>query len=134
MSGFLCATVCDRAHADRLPPRGVGKGGTLSPPCSLYMHGCVTVRMQNGSLCIHGCVPVHMQTAYMSFMMHAGGTFAAGKASLSGVLPLINIPVLPRNSPQERLVAGFPTIRNPSPITPLEALSPPSASPPPTLS
>ena len=80
------------------------------------------------------CVTVRMQAACMRFVMHAGGTFAAGKASLSGVLPLINIPVLPRNSPQERLVAGFPTIRNPSPITPLEALSPPSASPPPTVS
>ncbi|KAK9915824.1 hypothetical protein WJX75_004569 [Coccomyxa subellipsoidea] len=64
-----------------------------------------------------------------NFNCPAGGTFAAGKASLSGVLPLINIPVLPRNSPQERLVAGFPTIRNPSPITPLEALSPPTPRP-----
>ncbi len=56
----------------------------------------------------------------------AGGTFAAGKASLSGVLPLLNIPVLPKNSPEERVVAGFPPIVNPSPISPFQALSPPS--------
>lgn len=45
------------------------------------------------------------------------------------MLPLLNIPLLPRNSPQERLVAGFPAIINPSPISPFQALAPPSTSP-----
>ncbi|CAL8470358.1 g9900 [Coccomyxa elongata] len=64
-----------------------------------------------------------------NFNCPAGGTFAAGKASLSGVLPLLNIPVLPENSPQERVVAGFPQIVNPSPISPFQVVSPPSPRP-----
>ncbi len=59
----------------------------------------------------------------------AGGTFAAGKAALSGVLPLINIPVIPSNYPQERLVSGFPPIKQPSVFNPTQSFVPPSMSP-----
>ncbi|BDA44395.1 hypothetical protein COCOBI_05-5790 [Coccomyxa sp. Obi] len=64
-----------------------------------------------------------------NFNCPAGGTFAAGMASISGVLPLLNIPVLPRNSPQERVVAGFPRVVNPSPISPFEVMGPPTPRP-----
>ncbi|EIE26110.1 hypothetical protein COCSUDRAFT_61106 [Coccomyxa subellipsoidea C-169] len=64
-----------------------------------------------------------------NFNCPAGGTFAAGKASLSGVLPLLDIPILPVSSPQERTVAGFPTIINPTPISPFQILTPPGPRP-----
>jgi hypothetical protein len=42
------------------------------------------------------------------------------------VLPLINIPVIPSNSPQELLVMGFPPIKEPTPINPTQSFVPPS--------